>query len=95
MALSELEAYLFIMNHSDWKLWWLLWKSGSYGVSPSSRLGGIGALGSLIWWGATSPQQGVGSGWVLRSLPNQPFCDSIRQVNLVWGFSEMFLTGKP
>ena len=58
-------------------------------------LGGIGALGSLIWWGATSPQQGVGSGWVLRSLPNQPFCDSIRQVNLVWGFSEMFLTGKP
>jgi len=30
------------------------------------------ALGSLSWWGAISPQQGVGAGWALRSLPTQP-----------------------
>jgi len=30
-----------------------------------------GALGSLSWWVAPSPQQGVGTGWALRSLPTQ------------------------
>ena len=28
-------------------------------------------LGSLIWWGAPSPQQGDGARWALRSLPTQ------------------------
>jgi len=30
-----------------------------------------GALGSLVWWVATSPQQGIGTGWALMSLPSQ------------------------
>jgi len=30
-----------------------------------------GALGSLMWWVATSPEQGVGTGWALRFLPSQ------------------------
>jgi len=28
-----------------------------------------GALGSLNWWEATSPQQGIGGGWVSGFLP--------------------------
>jgi len=28
-----------------------------------------GALGSLRWWEAPSPCQGVGTGWALRSPP--------------------------
>ena len=30
-----------------------------------------GALGSLSWSGAALPMAGVGTEWVLRSLPNQ------------------------
>jgi len=30
-----------------------------------------GALGSLIWWVATSPLQRVGTGWSLKSLPTK------------------------
>jgi len=26
-------------------------------------------LGSLVWWGAASPWQGVGTGWSFKSLP--------------------------
>ena len=38
-----------------------------------------GALGNLVQWVATSPQQGAGTGWPSRSLPTQTipwFCDS-------------------
>jgi len=30
-----------------------------------------GALGSLSWWGANNPWQGVQTGWSLRYLPTQ------------------------
>lgn len=36
----------------------------------SARQGG--ALGSVSWWGATSPWQRAGTGWSVRSLPTQP-----------------------
>jgi len=39
----------------------------------------VGALGSLIWWGAASSQQRVITGWALGSLPSPAllrFCDS-------------------
>jgi len=35
------------------------------------KAGMNGALGSLIQWVATSPWQGIGTGWSLRSLPTQ------------------------
>jgi len=37
---------------------------------PGGAQGHVGwALGSLSWWGATSPQHGVRSGWALRPFP--------------------------
>jgi len=38
------------------------------------------SLGSLIWWGATIPQQQVEPGGAVRSLPTQPFCGFILEV---------------
>lgn len=37
-----------------------------------------GTLGSLMWWWATKPLAGVGAGGAaLRSLPTQPFSNSM------------------
>ena len=40
-----------------------------------ARLDGV--LGSLSWWVTALPTAQDGTGWALRSLPTQPFCDSM------------------
>jgi len=36
-----------------------------------------GTLGSLIWWGAASPWQGLRLGGLLGPFQPKPFCDSM------------------
>ena len=42
------------------------------------------ALGSLSWWEAALPVAWDGTGGALRSLPTQPFCDSMINKELVF-----------
>ena len=51
-----------------------------FGVAPSLQVPKARldeALGSLTWWGAASPQQGLGLGGLLGHLQPKPLCDSV------------------
>ena len=78
-----------------------MWGGSSYTRGqwgPWGVQGRVGwALGSLSWWGS-QPAAGAGTGWVVRSLPAQPFCGTHWQgtqllfiLRNAWGLEAKFL----